>query len=436
MSARSRPARSGATAGPVIELTIGALGSRGDGIAHHAGQPVFVPFALPGERVRVRLAGRRGDGLAAEPLAWIDRSDRAPDRCQHFTRCGGCVLQHLPDPAYQDWVRVQVVDALSRRGLPTSLVEPAQAMPPGARRRARLSYVRRRGKVELGFRARAAHAVVDLAGCAVLLPEIVALLQALRQLLAGLRMAGGAGEVTMTATLSGLDVLLVAAAEPGLDDREALAAFAVAEDLARIAWARGPGVSPEPIVQRRFPRVDFDGVDVVPPPGAFLQASVPAEAAIRAAVMEALGDAQAVADFFCGCGTFALPLALAGCTLRAVDGDAAMLGALTDASRAAGLSANIAAEIRDLERAPLAATELAGLDGVILDPPRAGARAQSEMLAASAVPRVAMVSCHPPSLARDLRILVDGGYRLLRVRPIDAFTWSGRVEAVAALARP
>ena len=101
---------------------------------------------------------------------------------------------------------------------------------------ARFSYVRRGGGIELGFRARAAHAVVDLAGCAVLLPEIVALLPALRRLLASLPMAGRAGEVAVTATLAGLDVLLIAAAEPGLDDREALAAFAAAE-----IWRASPG---------------------------------------------------------------------------------------------------------------------------------------------------------------------------------------------------
>ena len=433
MSARSRPA---ARPGAIVEVAIIAFGSRGDGIGAWQDRPVFVPFALPGERLRVRLAGRRGDGFAAEPLAWLERGERAPDRCPHFTRCGGCALQHLPDPAYLDWLRAQLGEALARRGLPASLVEPAHAMPPQSRRRARFSYLCRGGGIELGFRARAAHAVVDLAACAVLLPEIVALLPALRRLLAGLPMAGRSGEVSVSATLAGLDVLLLAPTEPGLADREALAAFAVGQDLARIAWAPGPGALPEPVVQRRVPRVDFDGIGVVPPPGAFLQASVPAEAAIRAAVLEALGDAQAVVDLFAGCGTLALPLAATGRRVRAVDGDAAMLAALTDASRAAGLLGRIAAEVRDLERSPLRASELAGLDGVILDPPRAGARAQALMLAGSAVPRIAMVSCHPPSLARDLRILVDGGHRLVRVRPIDAFSWSGRIEAVAALARP
>jgi 23S rRNA (uracil1939-C5)-methyltransferase len=436
VSARIRPASPEAPAGPIVELAITALGSRGDGIGDWRGRPVFVPLALPGERLRVRLVGRRGEGFAGEPLAWLEQGERAPHRCPHFSRCGGCALQHLPDPAYLEWVRAQVADALARRRLPASLVEPAQAVPPASRRRARFSYARRGGGIELGFRARAAHTVVDLAGCGVLLPEIVALLPALRGLLAELPMAGRAGEVTVTATSGGLDALLIAAVEPGLEDREALAAFATAQDLARISWAPRSGALPEPIVQRHLPRIDFESVGVVPPPGAFLQASVPAEAAIRAAVFEGLGDAHTVADLFSGCGTFALPLAAAGRRVRAVDGDASMLAALTDASRAAGLGERIVTEVRDLERAPLAGPELAGLDAVILDPPRAGARAQCELLAESPVPRIAMVSCHPPSLARDLHILVDGGYRLLRVRPIDAFTWSGRIEAVAALARP
>jgi len=172
---------------------------------------------------------------------------------------------------------------------------------------------------------------------------------------------------------------------------------------------------------------------VVPPPGAFLQATAEGEQALVAAVLAAVGGAWRIADLFAGCGTFALPLA-AGAEVLAVEGDAAMPAALAAAQRPPGLRP-VRTETRDLFRRPLLAADLAGFEAVVIDPPRAGAEAQSHALAASAVPTVAAVSCDPATFARDARILVDGGYRLVRVQPIDQFRWSGHVELAALFRR-
>ena len=182
--------------------------------------------------------------------------------------------------------------------------------------------------------------------------------------------------------------------------------------------------------------VDFAGVRVGLPPGAFLQATSFAENAIRAAVALAIGDAHRIGDLFAGCGTLGLPLAAAGGRVLALDLDASMLAAAERAARQAGFGDRLRAERRDLERAPLAGPALEGLDAVILDPPRAGARAQAAALATSGVSRIAMVSCNPATFARDARTLVEGGYRLDWVQPIDAFLWSSQIELVGAFARP
>jgi 23S rRNA (uracil1939-C5)-methyltransferase len=277
--------------------------------------------------------------------------------------------------------------------------------------------------------------LVDVAECPVARPEIVALLPPLRSLLAALAMARDGGELQITASESGLDLLLTTAPAPGLSEREALAGFAAQHDLARLAWSPAARTPAEPIAARRPARVGFAGVMVELPPGAFLQATGFAEDAIRSAVAEAIGDARRVADLFAGCGPIGLPLAAAGCLIKAVDADAEMLAAAQRAARQAGFGERFRVATRDLERSPLAGTELAALDAAILDPPRAGARAQAAALAASRVPRVAMVSCQPASFARDARTLVDGGYELLRVQPIDAFLWSSQIELVGAFQR-
>jgi 23S rRNA (uracil1939-C5)-methyltransferase len=429
-----------AEVGELVEVAIERLGAQGDGIAQLGPIRVFVPLALPGERWRVRLAARRAEGFAATPLAPLGAAPRPPAPCRHFGACGGCQLQHLAAADYAAWQRGMVLEALARRGLEDVPVALPESAPPAARRRVRLAFAARSGRVRLGFRVRAGHALVEVEECPVARPEIVALLPALRRLLAAPALAGHGGEVQITACASGLDVLLTSAGALGLAEREALAGFAAAQDLARLAWRPDARTAAEPIVARCPAAVEFAGVSVALPPGAFLQATSFAEDAIRSAVEAALGPAagagRALADLFAGCGTLGLPLAAAGARVLAVDADLPMLAAAGRAARQAGFGARFRTAARDLERAPLAGAELAGLDAVVLDPPRAGARAQAAALAASRVPRVALVSCSPASFARDARTLVDGGCRLLRVQPIDAFLWSSQIELVGAFERP
>jgi len=436
---RSRSSAGRSQHGSEREVVIEALGARGDGIARLDDGRAFVPLTLPGDRLRVRLGARREGGFAAEPLAWHERVPRAAPRCPHFGACGGCQLQHLDTAAEAAWRRDQVATALARRGLGQVAVAPPAPVAAASRRRVRLAFARRGREVALGFRARAGHAVVDVEACAVVLPEILGVLPPLRAALADLPLAARPVEVLITATDSGLDLVLQSLA-PGLADREGIAALAEAQDLARVSWQRAAGDAAEVIVVRRPVRVTFGGVPVALPPGAFLQASTQAEAQIRAAVGEAIGsgirDVATLADLFAGCGTFGLPLAAAGYRVHAVDAQADMLEALSGAARTAGLTDRITAEVRDLERAPLAGRALDRFSAVILDPPRAGARAQAQALAASKVRRIAMVSCNPASFARDALILVDGGFALAAVRLIDAFLWSAQIELVGSFSRP
>jgi 23S rRNA (uracil1939-C5)-methyltransferase len=421
--------------GEAHEVVIEAIGARGDGVARRGGARVFVPLTLPGDRLRVRIVGRRGDGLVAEPVERREESPRARPPCPHFGACGGCQLQHAPAVQYRAWKREQVAAAMAKHGLLDVPVEPLESTPPGTRRRARFAFARRGAALRLGFRERSGHRVIALSTCPVLVPELVALLGPLRALLARLELARPGGEVEVTLSATGLDLQIMAADLPVLGDRETLAAFADGHDLARISWAPGPDVEAEPIVLRRAPSVMFHEVRVDLPPGAFLQATTPAEAAILGAVLKAINQAPRVADLFAGCGTIGLPLAAAGRTVHAVETEAAMLEALRQAARRAGFGGRVTTERRDLQRVPLAGAELGAFDAVVLDPPRGGARAQAAALAASDVPRVAMVSCNPATFARDARLLVDGGHRCLWVRPVDAFLWSSRIELVAAFAR-
>lgn len=426
-----------ASAEEELEVEVTALGAAGDGLAAdgRAGR-LHVPGALPGERWRVRPGARVADGRRAAPLARLGAAaPRATPVCPHFGPCGGCRLQHLPAPLYAAFKRRRIVDALARRGLPGEAVVGAPALAPlGERRRLRLGVARaRNGELRLGLRERGSHRLEPIAVCPIAAPALVDLLPALAPALRGALASPWPAELGLTLTETGVDLLVRADRAPSAAERRSLPALAEALDLARVAW--GDGGAAEPLAVRRAPTVRPAGVPVALPPGAFLQATAFGEARLAAAVGEWGAGCRHAVDLFAGAGTLTFPLARAARTVRAFERDPAAAAALARAAARAGLG-HVAAAARDLDRRPLAGAELAGCDLAVLDPPRAGAPAQAAALARSAVPRVVHASCHPESFARDARTLVDGGFALVEVRPIDQFRYAAEVELVALFRRP
>jgi len=417
-----------------VELAIESIGARGDGIGYSNGRPVYVPLTVPGDRLRADLERPRGDGFAGRIVEILAGGPgRVPAPCPHFGECGGCALQHLEEQRYTAWKEQLLWTALARRGFADPPLRPMLRIAPGTRRRASLAAERAGRSVRLGFHALESHRVVDAMGCLVLTPALSALLLPLRDALLPVLADGECIEVTATATDSGVDLLLAGKRPLSLAVRELLAALADGADLARVTW-RADRQPPDPVAIRRPARIVFGGVPVDLPLGAFLQPTAAGEAALVAAVTRALAGCDRVADLYAGCGTFTFPLAR-GARVHAVEGDAEAIGAVAAAARRAGLDSRVTTAQRDLASDPLSADELARFDGVVVDPPRAGAKSQAEQLARSTVSKVAAVSCDPATFARDARILVDGGYCLLEATPIDQFIWSPHVEIVAVFAR-
>ncbi len=415
----------------IVDAIVIGIGDHGDGIAESAWGRLYIPRTLPGERVRVRLCGRRGDGLAGEPIELLSAVDgRVTPPCRHFSRCGGCSLQHLGAEAYKGFKLERVHTALARARITVGAVAPLVLTPPGSRRRARFAAMgRARRRCAVGFRERRGHAIVDVVECPVLDRRLVAVLPALRNWLGDLLTTGQRTEVSVTQLDGGLDVVLDWPQPPTVAVRERCAAFAAEADLGRLSWRPGPRRTPEPFVQRRPVGASFAGVFVAVPAGCFLQASASGEAALVAAVLDAAGDARRVVDLFSGAGTFAVSLAATGRRVLAIDSDGPALAA------AASAVFGITTQTRDLLAHPLTAPELAGFAAAVFDPPRAGAAAQAKQLAASGVATVVAVSCNPQTFARDARLLVSGGYGLERVIPVDQFLWSPHLELAAVFRR-
>lgn len=407
-------------------LTIARLGAQGDGIADTATGPVFVPFALPGERVNAAIGAKRADLVAVlEPSPL-----RVEPACRHFGTCGGCAMQHLEDSAYRAWKRGLLVDALRARGIDAE-VEDMVPCPPGSRRRAALTARRTEKGAVLGFNAALSHHIVDMEECPVLKPSIVARLDRLRDVAGLIARVSQPFRLLVTQTASGLDIAAEGGGTLEGTARQAAISFCLQNGIARLS------VDGEIVVEPKKPVVMMAGdVAVSPPPGGFLQAVEAAEETMAGIVADHLGKAKRVADLFAGSGAFALRLARQS-EVHAVEGDAAALDALDRAARFASGMRKVTVEKRDLFRRPLTFKELdASFDGLVFDPPRAGAEEQARQIARSAVPRVAAVSCNPVTLARDLAILLAGGYLLRKVVPVDQFRWSPHLEAVALLEKP
>lgn len=414
-------------------LTVESLGGRGDGIASLDGKPVYIPFTLPGEAVQVEVIQARGEGMSAV-VRHIERASllRAQPPCPHFGVCGGCTVQHFDYRAYLAWKRELVVQAMQRRGFASASIGEIVATPPARRRRATFTAMRTRKAAIIGFHERASHRLVDLAVCRVLLPQLETLIAPLRQLLTQILAVGQSAQVILNDTDSGIDCQIAADHPPDMAARETMAAFAQSHDLARIAWRRGR--EPEPVAQRRQPLMQLGAATVSVPPGGFLQASREGERAMRQAVRQWIGDAESVIDLFGGIGTLSLEL-LPDARVHVVEADPQACAAVMQAARLPALRGKLSVEQRDLMAEPVMAEGLDNYKAAIIDPPRAGAAAQARELAASRIPTIVAVSCDPGTFARDARILVDGGYALEQVVPIDQFLWSGHVELVALFRR-
>ncbi|WP_206530350.1 class I SAM-dependent RNA methyltransferase [Nordella sp. HKS 07] len=399
----------------MTRLTLTEIGRHGEAIGEKEGRPVYVPYALPGEVVEAEIAGTH----AQLREIVVPSPERIAAFCPHFTQCGGCQIQHWQSDAYRLWKRGLIVTALKHQGIAVE-VEPLIDAQGEGRRRATLHVNKTAAGVIAGFNAARSHDIHPIDFCPILVPALASAPEIARHIGALL----GDCDVAFTASETGIDVDVTTKKKA----TPSLAALVEAAKLARLSRNR------EPLVTRIAPEITAGTARIRLPAGTFLQATRAGEAALAMLVIENIGKAKAVADLFCGVGVFALRLA-GKARIFAADSDRGAIAALDEATRKASGLKPVEAKARDLFREPLVSHELKAFDAVIFDPPRAGAEAQARQLAKSTVKTVVAVSCDPASFARDARILIEGGYRLTRVTPVDQFAFTAHVETVALFRR-
>ena len=412
-------------------LSIDHVGHRGDGVAFADGATLFVPYTLGGEIVEADPVSGHPDRRRLIGIG-IASAERIEPFCPHFGRCGGCAIQHWQPNAYKAWKRQIVVDTLAHARIDCPVDDLIDAHGAGRRRitvharRGSDGEDRRAGDGELhvGFAAANSHAIIPISDCPILDPGLRGALDAARTLANALKPAAKPLDIQVTAASNGLDVDVRGSGPLPTALIATLSRLAEQHRLARLT-RHGE------LVLMRTPPVIAMGTAQVPlPPGSFLQATTAGEEALAALVVKHCKGSKNIADLFCGVGPFALRLAVKS-RIAAFDSDASAVASLQKAAASTPGLKPVKAEARDLFRRPLMPTELRDFDAVVFDPPRQGAEAQTRQLAASKLPVVVAVSCNVATFARDARVLIDGGYRIEAVTPVDQFRHTTHVELVA-----
>ncbi|RZN27154.1 methyltransferase [Bradyrhizobium sp. Leo121] len=408
-------------------LMIDHVGHRGDGVAMENGQTIYVPYALAGETIEAASVPGHPD---RRRLLQVERAspERIAPFCPHFGVCGGCAIQHWDHESYQAWKRELVVEALAQAKVAAEVAPLIDAHGLGRRRITLHARMGTHEVLKVGFAAASSHDIIPVDRCPILDPGLSGALDAAWAIAEPLIAMGKPLDIQVTATLNGLDVDVRGS---GALPSAMIAALSRIAEQHRLARLTRHG---ELVLVRAPPAVMIGTAQVILPPGSFLQATIAGEETLARLVSDHCQRAKHVADLFCGVGPFALRLAMKS-RVAAFDSDA---GAVTSLQKAATSTAGlkpVKAEPRDLFRRPLVPQELRDYDAVVFDPPRQGAQAQATQLAASKVPTVVAVSCNAATFARDAKILIDGGYRIEGVTPVDQFRHTPHVELVARFTR-
>lgn len=404
-----------------MQVEIQRLGHLGDGIAEG---PVYAARTLPGEIIEGEIVG----GRIVAPRIVTPSPNRVKPNCRHFKGCGGCALQHAQNDFVKEWKIGVVRTALEAVGL-AAPIRGIHTSPEKSRRRAIFTGRRTKSGATIGFHAPASDVIREVPDCQLVRPVLSAAAPALAEVVSVGGSRKGELRLTVAETDSGIDLAVTGGKPLDMALGAALGEIAERSGLARITW------NGEVVVMARSPGLKFGRTRVVPVPGGFLQATDHGQAALTVGVLEALKETDGpVLDLFAGCGTFSLPLAETR-AVHAVEGEAAMLDALDEAWRHGDGLHDVTTETRDLFRRPLTPDEFDRFEGVVIDPPRAGAEQQVAELARSGVSRVAFVSCNPVTFAREAAALIAAGFLLDWLDVVDQFRWSTHVEVVAAFRR-
>jgi|TARA_B110000211_G_scaffold42190_2_gene43864 23S rRNA (uracil1939-C5)-methyltransferase len=400
----------------LIKSIILTLNSRAEGVTADGTR---VPRALPGEEIAL--------GKENKFKIILPSKDRITPVCAHYKGCGGCSMQHSTQSFIKDWKSNVIKSCLSARGLET-IIKPILTSKTNSRRRVTLHGMKTKKSVTVGFFKRNTHELISTPSCELVNPEILSAFSLFEEITLIGATRKSIIEISVTVSKEGLDLNILNGKK--LDNQSIMKITGLCEsfNIARITW------NEDLLANFLNPTIVFQGIAITPPPNAFLQATEQGQEILITNAMLSVFDSDKVIDLFSGCGTFTLPAAKRSEVL-AIDKTKSMLTAIDQAWRETTGLKKVTSRSQDLFKEPVGKEELNSFDAAIIDPPRVGAEAQSHELAKSHIKRISSVSCNPRTFSRDAKILVDSGFKLDWVQPIDQFLWSSHIELVAQFSR-
>lgn len=427
----------------IVELAINHIADMGDGVAKYYGRNIFIPMSCPGDIVKAKIFDNGKNPIKTNFLDLVKpSSERQKPACKHFGECGGCSAQHLGVQIYKNFKQNILNNIIKDLGVDDNVVESIFEVGKYSRRRAEFKVSISKGKVAIGFFANKSHDIVDLKECPVSQKELTNILPGLKLCIENLKKPGAIKAISITIIDNGLDIFIISNKNINENDKNILKSFAKENRVIRLSQyikKAGAGSSSDShaslIYDCNNSTVNFSGIDVEIPIGAFLQATKKGEDAITEFVKNNLEGCNNIADLYSGCGTYSFPLAKEAKMVAAYEGSDEMVSAMHNAIARNNLTARIAATSRDLFKNPLSDNDLNNFDGIVINPPRNGALPQVKNIAKSMVDKLVMVSCNPATFKRDAKYLLENNYKLIKAMPIDQFFWSRHLEVVAFFSR-
>lgn len=423
-----------------IEFTIDSLDHHCVGVGRHQGKAIFVEGALPGERIQARIIDdKKHYAHGALQQVLTPAANRIAPFCDHYRECGGCSAQHLGEADQQAVKEAGLVSLFERLGnIQAPALDPVLTGESRAYRRVcrlAIKFDKNGRCTRVGFRRRQSNDLVEIAGCPVLAAPLSALIAPLRDCLNRLKSQRELGHAELIQAEQGIMMLLRHTGRPNEADRALLIEFAQAQGIDLYLQAADERI--EPLRQQFALDYTLDGLSLAFAPGDFIQVNGPINQRMVEQALAWLGATRddKVLDLFCGIGNFTLPLARQVREVVGVEGELAMVARAEENARRNGITnarfykADLSGDIVGMSWAR------EGFDLVLLDPARPGALEVMSHVVALAPKRVVYVSCNPVTLARDSRVLVQGGYRLTRLGMLDMFPHTGHLESMALFER-
>lgn len=402
-------------------VKIEQFGSQGDGIANLDGQNIYVPYTIEGEKVSAIINNNRGQ--------LIEIIEKSPSRvtpiCEYYTQCGGCTLQHMNEEKAAEFKTKLIEEAIS-----ITPSEFTNAYESG-RRRVKFNIEKQKNDIILGFMAAKSHDIIDIENCPIVCQELQNFIPRLRELCRTLLKPDEKVTANLTACDNGIDIDIAGIKPLNKKSRGELESLAIAAQKSGLTRLTLNG---ELAFQTITPVVKFANIPVEVPPNCFLQATKTCEDAITSQLLAWAKGSKRIIDLFSGVGTFSLPLKQIG-EVRAYELNTPSVVALNKAAKAAAGGHKLEAFTRDLFRLPVSPLELKNVDLAVLDPARAGANYQVKQLVKSKINKIIYISCEPASFAEDLKVLVEGGFKLKELKAFDQFRYSTHVEIMGLFVR-